>query len=92
MLLIASLLLLTTTKVSALTIIEEAGWLETAYATWQPVEGASSYAVYYSGEGMTNQKADDCLVRQYADYYRVDIPGLKAGSYTLTIEAQDENG
>lgn len=92
MLLIASLLLLTTTKVSALTIIEEAGWLETAYVTWQPVEGASSYAVYYSGEGITNQKADDCLVRQYADYYRVDIPGLKAGSYTLTIEAQDENG
>ena len=76
----------------ALTLVNQQGWLETAYALWSPVDGAATYHVYYSGEGISNKHADDCLVRQYPEGYRVDVPGLKAGSYTLTIVAVDENG
>ena len=92
MLLVASFLLFINQQASALTITNEVGWLETAYATWLPVEGATAYTVYYSGEGINNQQADNCLVRQYADYYRVDIPGLKAGNYILTVKALDADG
>lgn len=84
--------LLAATRLSAVDFTEAAGWLETAYATWQPVEGAAKYEVYYSGEGVTMQKADEQLVRRYADGYRADVPGLKAGSYTLTVRAVDAEG
>ena len=89
MLLMASLFFVSTANLFALDFTNAAGWLETAYATWQPVEGAAKYVVSYSGEGIEQQTVDECLVRQYADYYRVDVPGLKAGSYTLTVKALD---
>ncbi|WP_114783685.1 pectate lyase family protein [Botryobacter ruber] len=82
------LILLLTPVVSraqALAVIESGGWLESAYVKWQPVENAESYNVYYSGEGITNQKIDDQLIRSYGSYFRADVPGLKAGSYTLII-------
>jgi len=66
-------------------IDETGGWLESAYVKWQPVAGADSYNVYYSGEGITNQKIDDQLIRSYGGYMRADILGLKAGTYTITI-------
>ena len=87
MMLTASMFLFSTVKLFAVEFVTAAGWLETAYAKWQPVAGATHYDVYYSGEGIQMQKVDDCLVRQYADYFRVDVPGLKAGSYTLTVKA-----
>ncbi|MDR0680626.1 MAG: pectate lyase [Dysgonamonadaceae bacterium] len=77
----------TVEKVCALTIIKQVGWLESAYVTWQPVSGAESYNVYYSGEGVNNKKIDTPLIRQYGDYWRADVPGLKAGAYTLTVKA-----
>ncbi len=79
-------------KINALTIIKQAGVLETTYVTWQPVTDAVSYNVYYSGEGITDKKIDDPLIRQYPDYYRADVLGLKAGSYTVTIKAVNEAG
>lgn len=85
------LLLLTITLVSAqvwaqqVTINEASGWLESAYVKWQPVTNAQSYNVYYSGMGVTDQKIDGQLIRSYGTYYRADIPGIKAGSYTIKI-------
>ena len=72
---------------SAQTVIiyESAGWLESAYLKWQPVDGAASYNVYVSGEGLTNKKIDNQLIRNYGTYYRADVLGLKAGSYTIKV-------
>ncbi|MCV9386954.1 InlB B-repeat-containing protein [Reichenbachiella ulvae] len=66
-------------------INQASGWLESAYVTWQPVSGADSYNVYYSGAGVTDQKIDDQLIRSYGSYMRADILGLKAGSYTIKV-------
>jgi len=66
-------------------INEAAGWLESAFVKWQPVSNAQSYNVYYSGEGITDRKIDEQLIRSYGSYYRADVPGLKAGTYTLKI-------
>lgn len=65
------------------------GWFETAVLQWTPVEGAVKYSVSYSGEGLSGS-ADDMLVRIYDGYVRCDIPGLKAGNYTLTVKAFDD--
>ena len=66
-------------------ILEAAGWFETAYTRWEPVANADSYNVYVSGEGINNRKIDTQLIRSYGSYFRADVPGLKAGSYTLRI-------
>lgn len=65
------------------TIIESAGWLESAYVKW--TSEADSFNVYYSGEGITDKKIDTQLIREYKTYYRADVLGLKAGTYTLKI-------
>ena len=65
------------------------GWLEAAMLQWSPVDGAAKYSVIYSGEGI-NGVAEDMLIRTYTGYVRCDIPGLKAGSYTLTVKALDD--
>ncbi|MFT3751630.1 MAG: T9SS type A sorting domain-containing protein [Paludibacter sp.] len=86
-LLLLAITLLSTmcTWAQSVTITESAGWLESAYAEWQPVAGATSYNVYYSGNGITNRKIDDQLIRAYGTYYRADILGLAAGTYTLKV-------
>ena len=67
-------------------IIDEAtGWFESAFVKWQPVDGAESYHVYYSGEGISNLQIDDQLIRDYGDYFRADVLGLKAGTYTIKV-------
>ncbi|KAF2507644.1 T9SS type A sorting domain-containing protein [Flavobacterium zhairuonense] len=68
------------------TITEASGWLETAFVKWQPVSNAQTYNVYYSGNGITDRKIDDQLIRSYGSYFRADIPGLKAGSYTVKVK------
>jgi len=68
-------------------ITESAGWFEAAYVKWDPVSGAESYNVYFTGEGVTNQKIDNPLIRSYGSYFRADIVGLKAGTYTVTVKA-----
>ncbi|MDL2323325.1 T9SS type A sorting domain-containing protein [Bacteroidales bacterium OttesenSCG-928-A17] len=70
---------------SALTIVESKGWLESAYVKWEPVADAESYNVYYSGEGVTDKKIDDQLIRSYGSYFRADLLGLKAGTYTVKV-------
>ena len=70
----------------SVTINESSGWLESAFVKWTPVSGATSYNVYYTGGGQTNKKIDAQLIRSYGTYFRADIPGLAAGSYTITIK------
>ncbi|KDN55836.1 pectate lyase family protein [Flavobacterium seoulense] len=70
----------------SVTITESAGWLESAYVKWQPVSEAQSYNVYYSGNGITNQKIDTQLIRSYGTYFRADVLGLAAGTYTVTVK------
>lgn len=60
------------------------GWLESAFAEWAS-DGSDSYNVYYSGAGASNVKVDGQLIRKYGSKYRVDVVGLKAGSYTLKV-------
>ncbi|KUJ63111.1 pectate lyase [Flavobacteriaceae bacterium CRH] len=67
-------------------INESSGWLESVFVKWQPVNNAQTYNVYYSGEGITDRKIDDQLIRSYGTYFRADIPGLKAGTYTVKIK------
>ena len=67
-------------------ITESSGWLESVFVKWQPVSNAQTYNVYYSGNGVTDQKIDDQLIRSYGTYFRADIPGLKAGSYTVKVK------
>jgi pectate lyase len=72
-------------RAQTLTVLESAGWLETAYVRWQPLATAQSYNVYYSGGGLVNQKLDDQLIRNYGSFYRADALGLTPGTYTLKI-------
>ncbi|OXB05621.1 pectate lyase family protein [Flavobacterium pectinovorum] len=67
-------------------ITESTGWLESVFVKWQPVSNSQSYNVYYTGEGITDRKIDNQLIRSYGSYFRADIPGLKAGSYTVKIK------
>ena len=62
------------------------GALESAYAEWAS-DGSDSYNVYYSGAGLKDVKVDDSLVRKYGSKFRVDVVGLKAGSYTLKVSS-----
>ena len=72
-------------QAQTVTITQQAGWLESAYVTWNHVSGADSYNVYYSGGGLTNQLIDTQLVRSYGSYYRADVLGLAAGNYTIAV-------
>lgn len=69
-------------------ITEAKGWLETVYAKWKPIAGADGYHVYVKGGQYADySKVDAELIRLYNGYVRVDIPGLKAGTYSLKIVA-----
>ena len=69
----------------SVTILEAAGWMESVYVRWQPVIGADSYNVYYTGNGLTDKRIDTQLIRSYGTYFRADIPGLKAGTYKVKV-------
>jgi pectate lyase len=86
LLFLAAFLLSVHTWAQQVQITESSGWLESAFVKWQPVSNAQSYNVYYTGQGITDQKIDDPLIRSYGSYFRADIPGLKAGSYTLKVK------
>lgn len=63
-----------------------AGWLETAWAEWELLPGASSYNVYVNGtDNGTWTRLDNELVRNYGTYGRADAPGLRAGTYSLKV-------
>ncbi|MCI9845340.1 T9SS type A sorting domain-containing protein [Flavobacterium pectinovorum] len=80
-------LLFISAQVAAQTITKSSGWLESAFVEWSPVAGADSYNVYYTGGGETNKKIDEQLIRSYGTYFRADVLGLAAGSYTVTVKS-----
>jgi pectate lyase len=80
------LFMVVATQTWAQQINEASGWLESVFVKWQPVSNAQSYNVYYTGDGFTDKKIDDQLIRSYGSSFRADIPGLKAGSYTVKIK------
>ncbi|MCA1745805.1 MAG: hypothetical protein LC643_08940 [Bacteroidales bacterium] len=82
-----SLIFLASVQIQAQTveIVQSDGWLESAFVKWTPVDGADSYNVYLSGEGIVDQKLDNPLIRSYGTFYRADAVGLKGGSYTLKV-------
>ncbi|OOV19604.1 T9SS type A sorting domain-containing protein [Flavobacterium sp. LM4] len=84
-------LLFISVKVEAQTITKSSGWLESAFVEWSAVAGADSYNVYYTGGGETNKKIDGPLIRSYGSYFRADIPGIAAGTYTLTVKPVTAN-
>ena len=69
----------------SVTITESGGWFETVYAKWAPLQGATSYNVYFSGNGITDRKIDTQLIRKYGTHYRADVVGIAAGDYSLKI-------
>lgn len=79
-------------SLGALTLTKAIGWNETAAVEWTAADGAALYTVTYTGEGIENRQVDDELIRCYPDYWRVDIPGLKAGFYKITVNAYDSLG
>ena len=68
-------------------ITEAKAWLESVYLKWVPFEGASSYNVYIDGK-----KIDTQLIRQYASYFRADVLGLKAGTYSIKVVPVNAEG
>lgn len=66
-------------------ITEAKGWLESAYAIWEPVTDATGYNVYVSSNGSDYSRIDNQLVRKYSTYVRADVLGLAEGSYTIKV-------
>lgn len=66
-------------------ITQSEGWFESAYVEWTGPSNASTFNVYYSGMGVTDKKIDNQLIRSYGSYYRADILGMAAGSYTIKV-------
>ena len=68
--------------------ITEEGWFETAYAVWPSIDGATTYNAYIAVAGSGSNswiKVDDALVRKIDSAYRVDVVGLKAGTYQIKV-------
>ncbi|MBQ9519162.1 MAG: polysaccharide lyase, partial [Firmicutes bacterium] len=65
------------------------GWYETIYADITGVKDADVTAVSYTGEmsGTLTGEDFEYLVRDGENGVRIDIPGLKAGDYTLKVTA-----
>ena len=65
---------------ASVSVIEASGAEESAYVKWGAVTGATGYNVYCDGK-----QIDSMLIRQYADCFRADAVGIKAGTHTLKI-------
>lgn len=67
------------------------GWFESIYAEIPGVKDADVTGVSYSGTMSGSLSGDDLkyLVRDYNGGVRIDIPGLKEGTYNLTVTTSD---
>ena len=92
LLLFAFTLLMPMALSAATSIKEVGGWFESGYVTWNLVEGASTYSVYCKSVDGSYSKLDAELVRNYGDYGRADVIGVKAGTYQFKIVPVDEEG
>ena len=86
------LLLGTPVSAAAAGTVEAGGWNETIWAKVYGVSDADITAVSYSGTVSGQLTGQDLyyLVRDWNGYTRIDIPGVPAGTYTLTVTAGSE--
>lgn len=63
------------------------GWFESIYAEIPSIKDADVTGVSYSGATSGTLSGDDLtyLVRDMSGGVRIDVPGLKVGTYTLTV-------
>lgn len=69
-------------------ILNSYGDLETASIEWQGIKNASGYNVYYKERGKadsTYKQLNSELIRQYPNYMRADVLGIKEGSYIIKV-------
>lgn len=88
--LIPTSLLTAKAATGSISLISSQGDFEVAYATFSPVNGASSYKAYVKKASQADSayvQLDDELIRHYSNYIRVDALGLEAGDYVLKIDA-----
>ncbi len=64
-------------------ITKSVGWHESAYIEWEKFADADSYNVYIKSADGAYSKIDDELIREYDGFFRADIVGLAAGSYSV---------
>jgi len=74
------------------TITETLGWLESIVVKWNKLSAASKYTVEYQISGGSWTSIDDMLIREYASYYRADILGLTAGTYSVRVTPVNSSG
>ncbi len=86
------LLMTATSSFAGINIKETGGWFESAYVTWDLIEDAKSYHVYYRAEGGEYQELDYQLVRDYGTYGRADVVGITAGKYQFMVSPVDADG
>jgi len=69
-------------------VLSSGGWNEMAYMNVSGIKAADVKSVSYSGASTGSLSANDMkyLVRNTDSGVRVDILGLKAGSYTITLD------
>ena len=86
MLLVSAFAVFTTSAGAAGNLVAT-GWFETITATISGVNDADVTGVSYSGPTSGSLTGDDLkyLVREEDGIVRIDIPGLKAGTYSLTV-------
>ncbi len=79
------------TAMAATATIAGGGWYETIFAELTGVTASDVTAVSYSGEanGSLDAEALKYLVRDVNGKVRIDIPGVKEGSYTLTVNTKN---
>lgn len=67
------------------------GWFESIYAEIPGIEDADVTGVSYKGTMSGSLTGEDFqyLVRDYNGGVRIDIPGLQAGVYTLTVNTSE---
>ena len=68
-------------------VVSSGGWNEMLYATLSGIKDADVKSVSYSGAASGSLQGDDLtyLVRDTSAGVRIDIPGVPAGTYTLTV-------
>lgn len=65
---------------------EAKGIDEGVYVEFSKLDGAESYDIYYAmNDSEEYTKVDGMLIREYPGYIRVDVIGLKAGTYKVKI-------
>ena len=76
-----------------LKLVTSGGWNEMMYAVISGVSDAQVTGVSYSGKASGKLSGDDFtyLVRDTSQGVRIDIPGLPAGTYSMTVETSKGN-